>query len=126
MTTYTDYRYKFPISGLSQALQAMAQLRTAGLLGKGDLPQNMLGDLRDTSGNVSTSTPAWAGRPGRAAYSYTDPVTKQTVNVPASGDPGYYYIHIRSDVSSLPFDSSTYGLVVSDPTESAAVLGVWA
>lgn len=127
MSTYMDYRFKFPITGLAKALEAMAELRTAGLLGKGNLPQNMLGDLRDTSGNAVSANAAWAGRPGRAAYTYTDTYTNKQISVPAAGDPGYYYIHIRAEgVSSLPFDPSAYGLVASDPTESAAVLGVWA
>ena len=91
----------------------------------------MLGDFRDVSGSVvdsASGSVAWKGKPGAAASSYTDPDTHQAVDVPARGDPAFYYIHIRSDVppSALPFDPAAFGLVPSDPIESAAVLGVWA
>lgn len=128
MSSYTDYTFKF--SDLTKALQAFAALRTAGILGQGDVPENMLGDPRDSTGAAvarDSGTVAWVGRKGIAAASYTDE-SGQTVNVPARGDPTLWYIAIRSTVTpdKIPFDPATYGLEVCDPAESAAVLGVWA
>jgi hypothetical protein len=129
MSDYFDYRFKF--TDLTKALGAMQELRTVGILSATGLPENMLGDARDATGNVvdrGDPEAAFAGRKGRAAFTYTDDMTQQSVTVPACGDPDSWYIHIRATVSpsDLTFDPTTYGLVPSDPDESAAVLGVWA
>jgi hypothetical protein len=125
---YYDYLFKFPLASLTTALEALTALRSANIIVDGDIPTNMLGDPRDASGNVVTSGPAFVGRLGIAATSYIDPSTQQSVAVSARGDPDYWYVAIRSDVdpSSIPFDPSSYGLQTCDPTENAAVLGVWA
>jgi hypothetical protein len=128
--TDTDYRFKFPLTGLSLALEALAALRAANIITSGKLPDNMLGTPRDAAGVaiVDGSDPAFRGGPGRAAISYTDPDTQQVIDVPAAGDPGYWYVAIRSTTppSDVPFDPTTYGLIPCDADESAAVLGVWA
>jgi hypothetical protein len=143
-STWYDYRLMFPVAGLAQALTFLAAVRTAGFMGgTGALPDNMLGDPRDASGNIVTARDdtgalvghAFTGRPGGAAFSYTDPTTGVTVNVPAAGDPTMMYVAIRSPVSpaqsaalqaSLGLNPATYGITPSDPTVSGAVLGVWA
>lgn len=125
MTEYTDYRYKFPLSGLALAVDAFDALRAAGLLPLDGLPENMLGDPILAGGVVVAK-----GRAGRAAFSYTDEASGETVNVPATGDPEMIYVHIRSRVGlgDLPsgFNPSAYGLTATTPEESAPVLGVWA
>lgn len=135
MSAYNDYRYTFPATqaALTEALQGFAALQAAGLLGKGDIPSNMLGTPRDSSGNPTADPKqiAWRGDPGRAATSYTDPTTGQTVNVPAAGDPSLYYVAIRAEttptqIAAAGIDPATYGLTVCDAATSAAVLGVWA
>jgi hypothetical protein len=144
-TTWYDYRLMFPVAGLAQALTFLAAVRTAGFMGgTGALPDNMLGDPRDASGNIVTATDpltgalighVFTGRPGIAAFSYTDPISGAVVNVPAAGDPTMIYVAIRSPVSpaqsaalqaSLGLNPATYGIMPSDPTVSGAVLGVWA
>lgn len=127
--SYIDYRFKF--ADLPMALSAMQELRTIGILSSAGLPQNMLGDPRDAAGNVVPSgspDTAFSGRRGSPASSYVDEISGQTVQVFARGDPGFWYIGIRSSVppSEITFDPATYGLVATDPDESAAVLGVWA
>ena len=128
-TVYYDYVFKFPVTGLASALQGMAALQASGLLDGANLPQNMLGDPRDVNGNVITdgSVPAWIGRPGPAASSYTDP-SGATVQIPQKGDPTQYYVWIHASLapSALTVDPTTYGLVVCDQAEAAQVLGVWA
>jgi hypothetical protein len=142
--TFYDYRLMFPISGLAQALQFLAGVRAAGFMGgSGALPDNMLGDPRDSSGNIVTAVDAngalighaFTGRPGIPASSYTDPNSGETVNVPAAGDPTMMYMHLRSPVSQaqsaalqaqLNLSPAGYGITPSDPVVSAAVLGVWA
>ena len=128
MSAYTDYRFKFPTANLAEALGALTALRQAGILSSEAIPSNMLGEPRDASGAVVSTNAAWVGRPGIPASSFTDPFTKETVDVPARGDPSYYYIHIRANVpdAELPFDPAVYGLIPTDSTESAIVLGVWA
>jgi len=127
MSAEFDYRFKFPLASLSQALTAIAALRQFGLIGTGDIPQNMLGDARAADGSVVTTAPAFLGRTGTAATSYTDP-NGQTVTVPAKGDPGYWYVAIRApvDPATLPINPANYGLLPCSADESAAVLGVWA
>jgi hypothetical protein len=146
-----DYRLCFPRAGIALALDFLNSVRAAGFMGgTGALPDNALGDARDRSGNIVTTRDpetgmlvghAFTGRPGMAAFSYpdTDPITGtptgETVNVPAAGDPAIMYLHIRSPVSqaqsaalqaSLGLHPADYGITPSDPTVSAAVLGVWA
>lgn len=126
--TYYEYRLRFPITGLARALQALAALRAAGVLIDKNTPDNMLGEPRDVSGAITSGPPAWRGSPGKAALSYVDPDTGQSVSIPACGDPAYYYIHVRSNVApnQIPFAPSAYGIETVTPEESAAVLGVWA
>ena len=129
--TYYDYRFRFPITGLAQALTLLAALRASGLLAGEIVPENMLGEARRDDGSVTdrgASDMSWVGSPGRAASSYTDPDTNQQVVVPAAGDPAFYYIHIRSYIApaQLGLNPASFGMTPSDPAESAAVLGVWA
>jgi hypothetical protein len=125
MSTYADYRYRFPLAGLLLAAEAFTALRLVGVLPPDGLPDNMLGEPVLLNGAVIT-----AGRAGRAALEYTDPDTEQLVQLPAAGDPAFVYVHIRSLVQpeQLPagFDPAAFGLVATSPDESAAVLGVWA
>lgn len=127
MTAYFDYRFKF--SDLPRALEALAALRAAGIMGHETIPQNMLGEPRDSSGANTTdeASVAWVGRMGIPATSYVDE-NGQTVDVPAVGDPTMYYVAIRSSVppSKVPVDPASYGLETCSAAESAAVLGVWA
>ena len=48
--SYFDYRFKF--TDLSRALGMLVALRTAGVLGAGELPDNMLGDPRNAAGVI--------------------------------------------------------------------------
>jgi hypothetical protein len=122
---YFDYRFRFPADGLTQAVAAFDALRAAGILPADSLPSNMLGDPIEQDGKVVAF-----GRSGRAGLTYIDPDTAETVVVPAIGDPGMVYVHIRSEVApdGLPagFDPSVFGLVPVSAEDSAAVLGVWA
>jgi hypothetical protein len=132
-----DYLWTFPRTGLDKALTGLTALRIELGLPSGTLPGNALGDPRDASGAVVTPLPAddlakpapdptaWIGRPGSAASSYED-MDGKTIDVPARGDPSKYYMHIRTGQDVEKFDPSQYGLMPSDPAESAAVLGVWA
>jgi hypothetical protein len=111
--------------------------------GAGKLPDNMLGDKRTSDGSLyvppddpnAPDTHAFCGRPGRAAFSYTDPISGLVVNVPAAGDPTIMYVQVRSPVSQaqsaalqaqLGISPATYGITPADPAVCAAVLGVWA
>lgn len=139
-----DYYMQFPVSGLTFALQFLAAVRGAGFMGgAGNLPDNMLGDKRAADGSLyvppadpnAADTHAFCGRPGIAAFSYTDPDTQQVVNVPAAGDPATMYVQIRSPVShaqstaiqaTLGITPAAYGITPADPAVCAQVLGVWA
>jgi hypothetical protein len=136
--TYFDYRLNFPTTGLALALEGFDVLRAELGIETNTLLGHMLGDPRDADGNVVVPQPrdigdppdtsvVWVGRPGMAAYSYTDP-NDQVVEVPARGDPARYYMHIRSetDRTTVSTDLTQYGMAATDPAESAAVLGVWA
>ena len=131
-----DYLWNFPTTGLALALQGLDALRAELSLPPNAMPGNALGDPRDAEGNVVVvplsdeqreDSVVWVGRPGMAAYTYTDP-NNVVVEVPAKGDPGRYYMHIRTadDLGAVAFDPSQYGMVVTGRAESAAVLGVWA
>jgi hypothetical protein len=136
--TYFDYRLNFPTTGLALALEGFDALRAELGIETNMLLGHMLGDPRDADGNVVVPQPrdigdppdtsvVWIGRPGIAAYSYTDP-NARVVEVPARGDPARYYMHIRTetDRTAVTIDLTQYGMVATDPAESAAVLGVWA
>lgn len=133
-STYFDYPLNFPTTGLALALEGFDALRAELGIETNMLLGHMLGDPRDADGNVvnpvdddpQSTRVVWVGRPGMAAYTYTDP-NDQVVEVPARGDPDRYYMHIRtaSDQSGVAFDPAQYGMVPTDPAESAAVLGVW-
>jgi hypothetical protein len=122
MSTFYDYRLK--TNDLPRALQAIAALRTAGLLGQSGGPENMLGDVIADAENRQVLR----GRQGRAAITATDPDTGDTIVVPAIGDPARWYFAIRTTVppEAVPIDPATYGLIPCDPAESRAVLGDWA
>jgi hypothetical protein len=135
---YFDYRLNFPTTGLALALEGFDALRAELGIETNALLGHMLGDPRDANGNIAIPQPrdiddppdtsvVWVGRPGMAAYTYTDP-NDEVVEVPAKGDPSRYYMHIRTadDHSATAFDPSAYGMAPTDPAESAAVLGVWA
>ena len=117
---YHDYLYRFPVAGLSTALKIIVAL--------GLLPENMLGQGRDNSGALAAdpTTATWRGGQGVAALAYTDQ-SGATVNVPARGDPAYYYVAVRTtvDIATLGIDPAAYGMSVCDPAESLAVLGAW-
>lgn len=111
--------YLFKTTDLVKALTALGTLEAAGLSD----PANMLGDpVLGPSGSVI----ARASK-GRPAVSYVDPVGKPGTTA-AVGDPAFWYLAIRADIkpSDIPFDPAAYGLLSCDPTENAAVLGVWA
>jgi hypothetical protein len=133
-----DYRLNFPTTGLALALEGFDALRAELGIETNTLLGHMLGDPRGADGNIvvppvrSIDDPpdtsvVWVGRPGMAAYTYTDP-NDEVVEVPAKGDPSRYYMHIRTmdDHGAVAFDPAQYGLLPTDPVESAAVLGVWA
>jgi hypothetical protein len=134
--TYSDYRLNFSVADLALALEGFDALRGELGIETNTLLGHMLGDLRDADGNVvnpvdddpQSTRVVWVGRPGMAAYTYTDPITDQIIEVPAKGDPARYYMHIRTetDRTTVTTDLTQYGMVATDPAESAAVLGVWA
>lgn len=116
-----DYRFRFPVDGLAIALDALDALRDIGVL-EADRPANMLGERRDTAGNVVPSGAAWRG--GRGSL----PVTTPDGTIPAKGDPDWFYIHVRSPVGPAAlgeFDPADYGFVATAAEELAEVLGVW-
>ena len=119
----SDLLYSFPTTGLALALDGLAALR-ADVGDSG--PLNALGDPRNATGAiVAPGEPVvWIGRPGSPATSY-EGMDGKSVDVPAKGDPGRYYVHIRADHKATLFDAAAYGLVPTDPYESAMVLGVW-
>ena len=148
MTTpveYTDYLFSAP--NLNDIAAALVALRDAGLVGAGDVPDNMLGDpvtiqvpgqpdpmtipvpgQPDPATQLATATTITIrARQGRAASSYVDPGTGLTVQVPGDGDPALWYVAVRTTVppSAVPFDPTTLGLTPVDPATSAAVLGTW-
>jgi len=127
MTVYFDYRFRF--TDLARALGAIAALRTAGILSAGELPANMLGTQRDAAGKWTADSDkvAFCGEHGRPGGTFIDD-NGDPQSFEAVGDPAYWYIHVRSvvDPRTIPFDPASFGLEVSDPAESASVLGVWA
>ena len=131
---YTDYLFSAP--NLNDIAAALVALRSAGLVGVGDVPDNMLGDpvtiqvpgQPDPVTQLATvTTITIRARQGRAASSYVDPGTGLTVQVPGDGDPALWYVAVRTTVppSAVPFDPTTLGLTPVDPATSAAVLGTW-
>jgi len=126
-TTYYDYRFRF--TDLVRALQAIQALRNGGLLPPQGLPTNMLGDPRNASGDYEPDPAlvAFCGRKGSAEMHFRTEDGDDDV-VPARGDPAYWYVAIRSDIppQRLNLNPADFGLEVTDPAESAAVLGVWA
>jgi len=126
----TDFRLSFPVTTLGTCISGLRALREA----EGGNAQNALGDPRDASGNIVYPDPdapigtpppdVWYGRPGSAATSYTD-LNGNVVQVPATGDPALYYVHIRSGLEAKAFRPGQYGMKDSDPKASAAVLGIW-
>ncbi len=121
MTEYTDYRLR--ARSLDDIRAALAALRTAGLVGDAEGPENMLGDPQtDAEGRL-----AFRASRGRAALTVQDE-DGQTLTIPARGDPDFWYVAVRAlrRPEELPVDPTAYGLEWCDPAESAAVLGVWA
>jgi hypothetical protein len=116
-----DYRYRFPDSGWSAAVPFM-HFVTAGRI------TNMLGDPLDEDGEpTAPETAAVFARRGTAARSLAMP-GGALVTVPARGDPGFWYVHVRAAIAPemLPADPITWGFEAVTAEESAAVLGVWA
>lgn len=102
-----DYRFRF--TDLSLALDALAELRTAGILPAGEAcPANMLGEPIDANGD---------------ACAIADAVCRA-----AQDAEGVWHIVIRSEVppTAIPFDPAGYGMVPESAEDSAAILGVWA
>jgi len=131
----TDHRWNFPTSGLALALDGLAALRAELGLSEDAMLHNALGEQRNAAGDVATITvdgvlatsdAVWTGRPGSAAISYSDELSGKTIDIPAKGSPDRYYMHIRAVLEAPGFDPAAYGLVDTDPTESAEVLGIWA
>lgn len=125
---FHDYRFRFAVGDLATALQALDALRAAGTIADGSLPDNMLGDPMDASGGaVSRDVAAWFGRQGTAAVTFPDPAGGGDITVPQKGDPGSFYVHIRSIVApgDLGLNPAEFGLVPISAEESAVVLGVW-
>lgn len=122
MSTYFDYRYHFPLTGVALAADAFTAWCAGGLLAADAPPDNMLGEPILLNG-----TQIACGRAGRPAVAFTDADTGAAITIPAAGDADFIYIHLRSELA-LPagFAPAAYGLVATDPAESAAVLGVWA
>lgn len=127
--TYFDYRFRFPVAGIAQALGGFAALRAAGVMPADGLPANMLGDPLDVAGALvmpdaggELSGVAFRGRRGSAA------IVSKDWTIPARGDTGYFYIHIRStiDPATLPVSPAAFGLETVSAEESAAVLGAYA
>ena len=90
---YYDYFFKFPATtaGLALALTGIPALQAVGIIAAGDIPANMLGDPRDVNGNIVSNSPAFVGRKGSAAGSYTD-LSGNIITIPAKGDPAYWYV----------------------------------
>jgi len=124
--TYHDYRYRFLVANVTQAVAVLAALRAAGVL-DGEHPTNMLGDPLDATGNpTSLTNAAFLGRRGRAAVEYVDENGDPQTS-PACGDPAYIYLHVRATTppEAIGVDLSAYGMEPVSAVESAAVLGVW-
>lgn len=105
MTTYHDYRYRFLVANVTQAVAVLAALRSAGTL-DGEHPTNMLGDPLDATGNPTTLDEAvFLGR--------------------RSGD--HIYLHVRATTppEAIGVDLGAYGMEPVSEAESASVLGVW-
>jgi hypothetical protein len=140
--SWNDFLFSFPLSGITTATAFLSGARAQHFFNGGySLPDNSLGDPRDASGNIVTTTDAngnlvgvvFNGRPGQAAYSYTDP-SGNTVNVAAVGDPTRMYMAVRVPVTQAQLTAiltrlgrnlALYGIAVTDPTLSAQLLGVW-
>lgn len=123
-----DYRFKFATADLALALGALSALREAGTLANGGLPDNMIGDPMDATGQpVPREGAAWFGRRGAAAVTFPDPGGGGDITVPQRGDPGSFYVHIRSIVApgDLGLNPAEFGLIPTSVDESAIVLGVW-
>lgn len=126
MSEYHDYRYRFLVANVAQAVAVLAALRAAGVL-DGEHPTNMLGDPLDATGNPASFAEAvFLGRRGRAAIEYTDDNGDPQTS-PAVGDPAYIYIHVRATTppEAIGVDLGAYGMEPVSEAESAAVLGVW-
>lgn len=114
MSGYTDYRFRFPVTGIAQALAGFDALRQVGLMPADGLPLNMLGDPINADGE-------------------TVPLDEDTGSFPGVAFMGrrsgaHFYIHIRSAVPpvALPVSPAVFGLEDVSVEASAAVLGVWA
>jgi hypothetical protein len=113
MSGYADYRFRFPASGIAQALAGFDALRQVGLVPAEGLPLNMLGDPINASGETVAFDDETGGLPGAVFIGRR------------SG--AHFYIHIRSsiDPASLPVSPAAFGLETTTAEQSAAVLGVW-
>ena len=131
-----DYRLTFPVTALVAGIAGVRALRERSLQSNGDNEQNALGDPLDATGSNENPDPSapigtpppevWYGRPGSAATSYTDLGKWQRCPGAGQGhDPALYYVHIRSSHEAKAFRPGLYGMKDSDPTASAAVLGIW-
>ena len=106
MSEYFDYRYRFPVAGIAQAIGLLDALRAKNLLGEGTLKDMLGGPL----GRDGTPVPE-----GEEAFRGTE-------------SDGYVYLHTRAtvDPKDLGIDISVFGLEPVDEETSSAVLGVWA
>ena len=111
---------RFPVTGTAQATAALAALKAAGVWdGPNPFPLNMLGT------QIPGAPNGIRGAQGVAAGSYTD-AHGNTVNTPARGDPGYFYIGVRTDLPDTDFAAfpfASFGLEVVNPDVAATVLG---
>ncbi len=130
---YFDYTYMFPATtaGVTAAMQGFQALIAAHLCcGGAAVPQNMIGAPIPgacLTGPDGTQACIKGGQ-GRAAGSYTDPLTNQTIAVPACGQVGYWYVAWRGTVPSADVPVAVlaqYGIVPAPAADVACVLGTW-
>lgn len=116
-----DYTFKAP--SLAIIGKALAALQASGLVGANSGQSDMLGPLLQVDAN---DVHLFRYGMGMAAITYTMP-DGAVITRPAIGEPGMFYVAIRTDVppSAIPFDAAALGLIATTPNESAAVLGGW-
>ena len=122
------WEYRLQATSLATVAAALAAIQAAGLVGANDGPDNMLGPLSvvDSANPVNPNYVLFRYGVGSAASTATMP-DGSTYTTPARGSVGTFYIAIRTVIApaALPMDPTALGLAWSDPSESAAVLGVW-
>jgi hypothetical protein len=122
------WEYRLQATSLATLAAALAAIQAAGLVGADAGPDNMLGPLSivDSANPVNPNYVLARYGVGSAASMVIMP-DGSSYTTPARGVVGTFYIAIRTVVApaALPMDPAALGLAWSDPSESAAVLGVW-